>query len=131
MDAEPLTDLTALGFVPACVPKRWQPDANGWVPHGRCVAYRPNGGLLCEITYDQGVAHGPYRAYGSDGRLCSEGQYADGVQDGEWWFDCVERTEVLLFRAGREVVDWDAFFGHKGPWSNPPVERPASEAPRE
>jgi hypothetical protein len=99
-------------------PKRCEPDAAGWVPDGPCVAYRPDGRLLLEITYRRGVAHGPYRDFWPDGRVAAEGQYADGLQEGEWRFhDTIpgKSLEVLRFVAGREVVDWDAFFGRSRP----------------
>ena len=41
------------------------------------------------------------------------GQYANGLKEGEWRFydrDTGQLREALRFMAGREVVDWDAFF---------------------
>jgi antitoxin component YwqK of YwqJK toxin-antitoxin module len=110
-----ITHLLADGREP---PKRCEPDAAGWVPDGPCVAYRPDGSLLLEITYVRGVAHGPYRDFWPDGRVAAEGQYADGLQEGEWRFhDTIpgKPLKVLQFIAGREVVDWDAFFGRTQP----------------
>jgi hypothetical protein len=117
VEAEP-TDITHLLDDRNNPPKRCEPDAAGWVPDGRCVAYRDNGSLLLEISYKRGVAHGPYRDYWSDGRLASEGQYVGGVQEGKWRFyhqGPGQAPEVLRFVAGREVVDWDAFFGQSRP----------------
>ena len=101
-----ITHLLADGRVP---PKQCVPDATGWVPDGPCVAHRPDGRLLLEITYVRGVAHGPYRDFWPDGRVASEGQYADGLQDGEWRFhDTVPgyRLYVVRFASGREVAFW-------------------------
>lgn len=69
-----------------------------------------------EVTYAGGVAHGPYRDFWSDGRVATVGQYADGVQEGDWrYYDRGpgEPPEVIRFVAGREVRDWDAFFGRQ------------------
>ena len=112
-DAQP-TDITHLLDDRNNPPARCEPNEAGWVPDGRCAAYWADGTLLLEITYWWGVAHGPYRDHRSDGRLATEGQYADGMQEGEWRFhDTVpgQPLEVIRFVAGREVVDWDAFFG--------------------
>ena len=94
-------------------PMRTEPDASGWAPHGPCVAYREDGTLLLEMTYERGVANGPFRDYWPDGRLASEGQYNHGVQEGEWRFyhRPGEAPEVIQFMGGREIMDWDAFFG--------------------
>ncbi len=104
--AEP-TDITHLLDDDNNPPKWCEPDGAGWVPHGRCVAYREDGTLFMEITYDRGVAQGPYRDYWSNGRLACEGEYAGGTQEGEWRFydrESGELQEVLRFVAGREVI---------------------------
>jgi hypothetical protein len=47
-----------------------------------------------------------------------EGQYCDGLPEGEWRFydrDTGELREVLLFVAGREVVNWNAILGRATP----------------
>lgn len=113
MATEPV-DITHLLTDRRSPPNRWEPDATGWVPDGRCVAFREDGSLRLEITYQRGVAHGPYRDYWSSGQVALEGQHVNGEQEGEWRFydqDTGERREVLRFVAGREVVDWDEFFG--------------------
>lgn len=113
MEESKPTDITHLLSEPGRPPKRCEPGATGWVPHGPCVAYREDGSLLLEITYDRGIAHGPYRDYWPNGRVSLEGQYANGLQEGEWRFyddETAELREVLRFVAGREVVDWDEFF---------------------
>jgi antitoxin component YwqK of YwqJK toxin-antitoxin module len=110
------TDITLLLDERNNPPKRYASDALGRALHGRCVAYRQDGALLLEITYDHGVADGAYRDYGSDGRLACEGQYSCGVQEGEWRFyhRPDESPEVIRFVNGREVVDWNSFFGREG-----------------
>jgi antitoxin component YwqK of YwqJK toxin-antitoxin module len=113
MDESRLTDITHLLGESGALPTRCEPDANGWVPHGRCIAYRDNGILLLEISYDRGIAHGPYRDLWSNGRVSLEGRYVNGWQEGEWRFydhDTGELRERLHFVAGREIVDWDEFF---------------------
>jgi antitoxin component YwqK of YwqJK toxin-antitoxin module len=84
-----------------------EPELNGVV-----AAYREDGSLLSETTYQRGASHGPYRDYWSNGRVSLEGQYLHGIQEGEW--RCYNRDgslrEVLHFQGGREVVDWDEFF---------------------
>lgn len=112
------TDITHLLDGGVNPPKRCEKDPAGWVPDGACVAYRDSGSLLLEMTYERGVAHGPYRDYWSDGRVATEGQYVGGVQEGEWRFHDQrpgQPPEVLRFAAGREVVDWDVFFGRSPP----------------
>ena len=107
------TDITHLIDERGGPPKRCKPNVDGWVPHGRCVAYRGDGALLLEITYEHGVAHGPYRCFWSSGFVGTEGQYVNGLQEGEWQFydrDSGELQEVIRFEAGREIVDWDEFF---------------------
>jgi len=107
------TDITHLLGKSDGPPNRCEPDAKGWVPHGRCVAYREDGSLLLEMTDEHGVAHGPYRDYWSSGRVSLEGQHVNGLQEGAWRFydrDTGELREVLQFVAGREVIDWDEFL---------------------
>lgn len=107
------TDITHLIDESGGPPKVCEPDANGWVPHGLCMAYRESGALLLEITYEHGVAHGPYRSFWSSGFVGTEGQYVNGLQEDEWRFydrDTGELQEVIQFKAGREIVDWDEFF---------------------
>jgi antitoxin component YwqK of YwqJK toxin-antitoxin module len=92
-------------------PKRCEPNADGCIPDGQCVAYRKDGAVLLEITYERGVAQGPYRDYWPDGKVACEGQYAGGLQEGEWRFYHRDRPpETIRFVAGRQVIDWDAFF---------------------
>jgi antitoxin component YwqK of YwqJK toxin-antitoxin module len=108
-DPDP-TDITHLLGESGGPPKRCEPDADGWLPHGRCAAYREDGSLLLEITYEHGVAHGPYRDYWRNGGVSLEGQHVTGKREGEWRFydrDIGELREVLRFVAGREVIDWD------------------------
>ncbi len=108
------TDITRLlsgRFEP---PPRFTPDAAGWVPDGRCVAYRADGSLLLDMHYDRGVPHGPYRDYWPDGRAMTEGQYVAGVQDGEWrYFDgeLGNPPYVIRFAAGRQIMSRDELFG--------------------
>jgi antitoxin component YwqK of YwqJK toxin-antitoxin module len=86
------------------------------VPHGLIKTYREDGSVLTETTYEQGVRNGPYRDYWSDGRLACEGQYVFGVQEGEWRFYWDDgRVEVILFKHGKEIIDWDRFFGTPRP----------------
>ena len=110
------TDITPLLDEGNSPPKRCAADAFGTALHGRCVAYRQDGALLLDITYNCGVAEGPYRDYWPDGRLACEGQYSRGVQEGEWrFYHCPDESpEVIRFVHGREVVDWNAFFGRQG-----------------
>lgn len=106
-------DITPLLDESGGPPKQCRRDGFGWVPHGPCVAYRPDGTVLLEITYNRGIAHGPYRDYWRNGRVSLEGQHAAGEREGEWRFYDRETgalREVLRFAAGHEVVDWDAFF---------------------
>ena len=107
------TDITHLLNESNDLPKWNEPDANGWVPHGRCVVYRDDGSMLIEITYERGVAHGPYRDFWSSGRVSLEGNYVSGQQEGEWRFYDLDSGELraMQFVAGREVIDWDQFFG--------------------
>src|SRR5262249_11786141 len=110
---EPL-DVTHLVDERNRLPCRCVPDAKGWVPHGKCAAFR-DGKLRVEITYELGVAHGPYRSCWSNGRLSSEGQFVNGVQEGEWrvWRMDGTHEEVIQFKDGKEVVDWEEQFGRK------------------
>jgi antitoxin component YwqK of YwqJK toxin-antitoxin module len=113
MNGNEPTDITHLLDQSGTPPKRFEPDATGWVPHGHCVAYRADGSLLLEITYESGVAHGSYRDYWSNGRVSLEGQHLHGLQEGEWRFydrDTGKLREGLRFVAGREVVDWEELF---------------------
>lgn len=113
MDGHP-TDITAFLEESGYVPTRWLPDESGWIPNGPCVTFRPDGRLHVEITYVRGVAHGPYRDYWPNGFVSLEGQYVNGLKEGEWRFyhwDDGSLREVLHFVAGREIIDWDAFFG--------------------
>ena len=119
-----LIDLTAVGPPGVESPSVWPPDAAGWVPDGRCVGYRPDGGRRIQITYNRGVAHGAYRNVSRDGTLLCEGRYVAGVLEGDWTHYFPDRVETLRFEAGKEVVDWDAVFGRKGPWSDPPAALP-------
>jgi antitoxin component YwqK of YwqJK toxin-antitoxin module len=77
------------------------------------TTYRDDGSLLAEETYDRGVLHGPYRDYWSNGVVSLEGQYADGQQEGEWRFYNEDGSlrEKLYFERGREIIDWNKFFG--------------------
>ena len=112
MDANQPTDITHL-IDEGGPPGRCEPNADGWVPHGRCVAYREGGSVLLEITYEHGVAHGPYRDFWLNGLVSLEGQHVNGLREGEWRLydrDTGRLKEVLHFAAGREVVDWDNFF---------------------
>lgn len=81
--------------------------------HGLVTTYRRDGMLRSEATYEHGHLHGPYRDYWSNGVPSCEGEYVNGVQEGEWQFYNLDGTlqEVVRFKGGREVVDWDRFFG--------------------
>jgi hypothetical protein len=82
------------------------------------ITYRADGSRLAEATYVRGILHEPYRDFWSHGGVSLEGQYCNGLQDGQWRFfnrDTGQLREVLQFVAGREVVDWDAFFGGPRP----------------
>ena len=110
MDEQPI-DITGLVSESGRAPRRCQPDERGWVPHGRCVAYKHDGHLHLEITYDHGVANGPYRDYWSNGRVSLEGQFCNGVREGEWRFynpDGILR-EVMKFEGGQEVIELGLF----------------------
>lgn len=87
-------------------------------PDGVVTTYHPDGPISSEAVCVGGVRHGPYRDFWPDGRVSAEGQYRDGLQDGEWRFynpDTGELRETVRFVAGREVVDWDTFFGRSNP----------------
>ena len=79
---------------------------------GLVTTYRDDGSLLAEITYESGRRHGPYRDYWSNGRLACEGQYLNEIQEGEWRFyrEDGNPLQVVQFKGGKEVVDWDHFF---------------------
>jgi antitoxin component YwqK of YwqJK toxin-antitoxin module len=115
MDTDCPLDVSHLVDERNSLPRRCVPDANGWVPHGRCVAYRDNGRLFIEITYDHGIAHGPYRTYWSNSRLATEGQFVGGVQEGDWRYYQKDGSlkEVIQFKDGKEMVDWEKYFGRK------------------
>lgn len=107
MDESP-TDLTPLVDESGKVPTRWEADDRGWLPHGRCVTYRPDGRLHVEITYAHGVAHGPYRDYWLNGGVSLEGEYRNGLQEGDWRFfnrDDGTLRETIRFVGGKEVMD--------------------------
>jgi antitoxin component YwqK of YwqJK toxin-antitoxin module len=75
--------------------------------NGMVTAYRDDGSLLAETTYQNGIRHGPYRDYWSNGAVSLDGQYDNGLKEGEWRFYNRDGNlrEVLQFKRGREVVE--------------------------
>jgi antitoxin component YwqK of YwqJK toxin-antitoxin module len=79
---------------------------------GLVRTFREDGSMLAETTFQGGRRHGPFRDYWPTGMLASEGNYLNDVQEGEWRFYHDDGTimEVIQFKGGREVIDWDALF---------------------
>jgi len=80
---------------------------------GLTKTFRDDGSPLAETTYKEGRRDGPFRDYWSNGQLACEGKYIEDVQEGEWRFYNEDGSlmDVIQFKGGREIVDWDRFFG--------------------
>jgi antitoxin component YwqK of YwqJK toxin-antitoxin module len=85
---------------------------SGWVPHGSYTGVDEDGRILLKITYDHGVVDGPFLDYWPSGKVASEGQFQAGIQEGIWHFYNEDGTllEVIHFKQGKEIIDWDRFF---------------------
>ena len=79
---------------------------------GLIRTFRDDGSPLADTTYERGLRHGPYRDYWSNGHLACEGHYVEDVQEGEWRFyhEDGSAMEVIHFKGGREVSDWNRLF---------------------
>lgn len=59
-------------------------DQTRWIRHGLFTEFHPNGQLVSEGTYVNGLEEGPWRDFYENGQLAAEGQYAVGVEEGVW-----------------------------------------------
>jgi len=61
-------------------------DGSRWVRHGLFRAYREDGSLASEGSYEHGQEHGLWRDYHANGQLATEGQYTHGTETGVWHY---------------------------------------------
>lgn len=91
-------------------------DGSEWVPHGRYVVLRANGGIHFEIAYRHGVIHGRYMTYWPDGTISTEGQHDDGEQDGVWHYYNENGAIIAIthFQRGEVIEDSQYIYSDDG-----------------
>ncbi len=62
------------------------PDGTRWIRHGLFVAYRENGVVSSEGSYNEGKEHGLWCDFHENGQQASEGSYHQGEEVGIWRF---------------------------------------------
>lgn len=59
-------------------------DGSRWIRHGPFVAYREDGTLASEGTYEHGVEHGVWKDFHPNGQLAALGNYDHGTEAENW-----------------------------------------------
>lgn len=69
-------------------------DEQRWIRHGLFVAYREDGTLASEGTYEHGAEHGVWKDFHPNGQLAARGDYVHGTEAGNWtYWDAGGRRE--------------------------------------
>jgi antitoxin component YwqK of YwqJK toxin-antitoxin module len=80
------------------------PDGQTRVRDGRFAEYHPNGIIMSEGIYVNGLEEGEWRDYYANGRLAAVGLYINGKEEGVWrfWDESGRSEPDVLYRSGVE-----------------------------